>query len=261
MTADSMHNLYIIGGEPATLVKLTAQGKQLFRRKYSEFQAGQIYPSNGKVYAFDNGDGNNNLYVLNAENGQIEKTFNKITENQINSYCFADGKLIVHAFGFGAKNEVGTKLRFSVFDLNGKFVGVAENPYNISAFNYPEKYQKESMVYLGKYKAGYMFNYWDVDNGKYVLILVAGDGKMQASAEIQEDAFGKMLYGGIREFWSLHGNWITVLGKKDKQAIITTIKIDKHLKAGAELDRPKTADIFGTGSDRRKITDISRIAQ
>jgi hypothetical protein len=229
LTTDSEHNFYIIGGEPAMLVKLTAQGKLIFRRKYTDFQAGQIYPSDGKVHVFDNAKGKNNLCILNAENGLVEKTFSGITENQVNSYCFADGKLILHAFGFGAKKEIGAKLRFSVFDLNGKFIGAAENPYNISAFNYPEKYQKESMVYLGKYKGAYLFNYWDADNGKFVLLLVAGDGKIQASSELQQDFFGKMLYGGIREFWTLHGDWLSVLGKQDKQAIITTIRVDKYL--------------------------------
>jgi hypothetical protein len=54
--------------------------------------------------------------------------------------------------------------------------------------------------------------------------------KCKLSGKIQQDAFGKMLYGGIREFWSLHGDWISVLGQQGKQAIITTIRIDKHLK-------------------------------
>lgn len=232
LTTDSLHNLYIIGGLPATLVKLTPQGKQLFRRKCQELQmeVGQIYPADGKIYVFYSGLGENDLYVLNAENGQIEKTLGKITEDTINSHWFRDGKLILHAFGPRAKGDIGINLKPLVFDLNGKFVGPAENPYNITAFDYTEESWKQLGGYLGKYKGAYLFDDWDVDNKKYVLTLVGGDGKRQAWGEIPEDVFGGMLYGEVGEFWSLQGDWISVLGEQGDHAIITTIRIDEYLK-------------------------------
>jgi hypothetical protein len=226
---DSAQNMFVIGGEPATLVKYTQQGKELFRHKYTEFQARQIYSEGDKIYTFDSDKGKNVLYTLNADNGQIEKKTEKLSENEVNSYCFADGKLILHVFGFGTKKDVGSKLCFSVFNLTGKYFGAAENPYNISSLNYPEKYQKASMVYLGKYKEAYLFNYWDVDNNKYTLLLVASNGKVLTQGDIPQSTFGKMLYGGIGEFWSLHGELISVLGKNNKQAMITTVSIDNYL--------------------------------
>jgi hypothetical protein len=227
-TEDSLHNIFIVGGEPTIIAKFNQQGKGLFRRQYSEFGVGQLYIDNGKVFIFNSSRDKNALFILNSNNGNIEKTIEKLTENQVNSYCFADGRLILHIFEFGSKRNVDSKLRFLVFDLLGKFIGASENPYNIVSFHFPKQYEQEAINYLGRYKEAYLFQY--CDDEKYTLLLISNDGKVLNQGSIPIGTFGKELYGGIREFWSLHGELISVLGKQDDRAVITTIRVDNILR-------------------------------
>jgi len=71
LTNDSDNNIFIMGGDPAILVKYSPEGKEIFRRKYSEFQAGYVYAENLKLYIFDGDNGKNMLYILDAETGKI----------------------------------------------------------------------------------------------------------------------------------------------------------------------------------------------
>lgn len=229
---DDQDFIYLIGGSPTTLAKFSAAGKEVFRRSYANFRGAEIYVHGGKIYTLDiSKNGKNTLYVLSAADGHIQDSTAMITTQALNSYCFVDEKLILQAFGSKVKNSDGPPLDYLVYDLHGEYLGPAMNPENLADSVRPvcDNCAGEP-IYLGRYKGGYLFNDWDVDGDKYALFMTGNNGKPIARGEIPESFVGQQTYFGIGESWRLHGDMLSVIGRSDSLALITTFKVEDVLK-------------------------------
>jgi hypothetical protein len=227
-TVDTAGNLYFMGGENSTLAKYNCEGEEIYRKSYKEFRPSDILVHEGKVYLFDDYDGRNNLFVLDAQNGTILKTVKKITENQVNGNVFSDEKLLVQVFDYGKPVYLGSRVTNLVFSLDGEYIGEKEHLYFIEDFQYPVEYYRNAYEYLGKTSDGLqILSFWNSDEDTYTVAGVSKEGEFLFMKEMPESLFyDQLFYGGIRDYWYLQNGCIYVLGEKDGQAMITKLNVE-----------------------------------
>jgi hypothetical protein len=224
---DSLGNYFFCGGDSAMLVKYTPDKKIVFRKKYHEFQAGQIYLRQNSVYLFDNKFEKNGLFVVNTTSGEIVDSVPHVIKNRINSFLFSDSFLIAEVFDYQKRIDMTTKRCFVKFDVAGKLVGQVPNRYNMPLEMYPARYEENAVQYLGRWKGACVYWGYDPEKGLYKFWLGNDSGEIFARANFQKAITGKVYYGNPNEHRKLRNDKIYILGRKDKNALITTIPLEE----------------------------------
>lgn len=211
---DDKGNFYFLGGEKATLSYFQDQ-RLIFSRKYSTIASGQIHWFNNGLFVFTNKNNENALFKLNASNGEIEKKYVKITQDNINSFSFQDSTLVLEIFK-------GLKPEFALFDLKGQFVRRVKNPFNLPDCLTP---QSVDIQFIGNWKGYYVFWEFDIDNNTYNFTLRNQKGDAEAAISINSNKVGKTFSENPNEHKKIRNNTIYMLGREGNTAIVTALPL------------------------------------
>jgi len=227
-TVDTAGNLYFMGGENSTLVKYNCKGEEIYRISYEEFRPSSIYLHEGKIYLFDDSYDRNNLFVLDAKNGTILKTVEKITANRVNGAVFFNEKLIVGVFDYGKPVHFGSRVTNVVFSLDGEYIGETDANHGIEDYPRHVEYYRNAYEYLGKTSNGLQIIYfWNTFKHTQTLAGISKEGEFQFMKEMPESLFyNDRFYGSARDYWHLKNGCVYVLGENDGQAMITKLNVE-----------------------------------
>jgi len=217
-------NFYFLGGDNAIIACFNGENLK-FRKKYTEFKSNQIYLLDDKIYLFDYMFEQNNLFILNRDNGNIISRNQNIVKNRVNTYLFRDTSLIVELFNNQKGIDMATEMGYVLFSLSGQFIKKVNNIYNL-----PKFLINEDEEFLGKWEDSYVFWDYDLDKRLYKFILRNKKGEIVATQNFDEKVFGKSFYGSPIEHKKLRNDNIYILGHDDKDAIITELPLKELFK-------------------------------
>lgn len=221
---DKDGNFYFLGGEKATLACYSGTTLK-FRKKYDEFNSGQIYLIDRKLYLFDIANKKNNLVIIDIPSGSILSRKDSIIKNWVNSYIFRDSCLIIQVFDNKKEINMSTQLAFAQFDLGGRFVKQVDNRFNLPTVLYPNDFELYGNLFLGVWEGNYIYCNIDIDTKSYKFTMRDIEGKLLHTTNIDEKIFGKIFFGNPYEHEKLRNGNIYILGRDEKNAIITVLPI------------------------------------
>lgn len=218
---DKKGNFYFLGGENAILACFTGENLK-FRKTFTEFRPNQIYLLDDKIYLFDDKFRKNNLFSLDRNSGNIISRNQNILKNSVNSFLFRDTSLIIEIFNNQKSIDMSTELGIVLFSLTGKFLKQVNNVYNLPSNLNPKSGAGQ---YLGQWNDDYVYWAYDLDNRLYKFILRNKKGEIIATQNIDEKVFGKKFYGNPIEHRKLRNGSIYILGRDEKEVIITELPL------------------------------------
>jgi hypothetical protein len=220
---------YFLGGTQTTLA-VFKQNAPLFRKQYKEFDSGNLFIYNNKIYTLDITynysvrKSKNNLVELNLLDGSINEIYDHIITAPFDTYTFIDDCLIVQK----ASNVAPAyKPTFTKYSLLTHLKNQIENNYDLPPQFYPKKYADEGVNFLGIWNNCHIYQgstiknnlvqttFWEVDS----------DGHTLLSKAIDNNLLGKSFINTPNEFVKFKNGYIYVVGFKGKNAIITKIAI------------------------------------
>lgn len=216
---------YFLGGDNPILACF--KGNELvYRKRYDEFKANQIYILNDKLYIFDYKYGKNSLFVLDKADGSIIGSYKNIIKNRVNSFLFMDTSLIMEVFDNKKKIDMSTQMGFAMFDLTGKFIKQVSNRYNLSKVVYPNEFEVNATQFLGAWNNNFVYWDYDIDNKLYMFTLRNKEGKLIGTTNIDKKFFGKPFYGNPVEHKRLKNDNIYILSRDGNDAVITVLPLN-----------------------------------
>ena len=224
---DNKGGLYFLAGANTTLVKFSAEGKEVYRKTFTAFQPNPMTIRQDKLYIFDNNYSKNSLFILNTEDGSIVKTVSKVIDNVVNSFWYSDSFLVFEVFNAEKNITMKTQLGFVLSGLDGKLKGETDTRYALPDSIYPRAYENETVWYLGKWKDQFLFQVYDFDNRQFKFWLADLEGHVSRKNEISETFFGKRFSESPQEHWKLRNGLLYVLTRKEDKAVITKIGIEE----------------------------------
>jgi len=142
---------YFLGGKQATLA-VFKQNVSLFRKRYKEFDSGNLFIYSNKIYTIDilynfsTKKFKNNLVELNIGDGTTNKIYDHIIASPFNTYKFVDDCLITEEASNVAPAYKSTFTQYSLLNHLKKQI---ENNYDLPAQFYPKNYADEGVNFLG----------------------------------------------------------------------------------------------------------------
>ena len=211
---DEKENYYFLGGNEGSILAVFNGSKQIYRKVDKQLSEGasQIYLHNGKLYAFSRIS--ETLFVLDASNGIILKTFAKFVHENLTGFRFFKGSLIAQISYFNHEK----------YTLEGTFVKKIDNEYDL-----PPALAKitKSKTFLGEWKGNFVCWAYDEKSNADIYYLVDKMGKTIMSKRIP---YNIKIYGDVfaeePDYHKvLRNESIYILNRKGKSALITKIPL------------------------------------
>jgi hypothetical protein len=220
---------YFLGGQTA-IIACFKENRQIFRQYYGKFRSNDLHIYKDKIFVFDNTENRNNLFVLNRENGEIERAFKNIIINSVNNYSFLDSSIVLRVFNDETNISIATEMAYVEFDLEGNMISTANGQYNL-----PEIIAEKvgAQRYLGIWKESYVFyenKLIDFQEESLIFYLYDDEGELIQKTQYSSSIFGKDIYGmeGFpEEHKKLKNDKIYWMGKKENSALISIISVEK----------------------------------
>jgi len=222
---DNDEHLYFLGGEKS-MIACFDNGNEIFRKEYSEFLPNELHIYGSQLYVFDYKLAKNNLFQLETEQGQIIDSFPQITVNSVNNYYFVDSTLITKVFNKQERIDMNTETAYIKFNLKGELSGYTDNRYDLLEEQKPKGDEK----FMGYWNNKLVFVKFVYNENKYEFRLKSLNNETIKIKSEDLSFFGKPLFGleGYpEEHRKLRNNKIYVLGRKDENAVITILPLEK----------------------------------
>jgi len=221
---DNKGRFYFMGGKRFASLAIFDGAKQLFRKTYSEFPPGQLYFWKDCLYTLD--VNKKDLWVLDPINGAILKKYGHISNQNIDSYLFADSSLII-------QTSSGDKIKFDQFNLKGQYLKKAPGESNIPPFLTSQSTGPSQVEFLGEWNGNDVF--WDLIDGP-------GGGQIQRFWNVDQNRtvlgtrdivnknniFGKAFFENPQEHRRVRNGNLYVLARsrKSNNAVISIVPLD-----------------------------------
>jgi hypothetical protein len=230
---DKSGRLYFMGGDTATLA-VVENGKQITRRKYTEFKPNPMHFFHDKLVVFDNHFNLNNLFHLSTLDGHVLSSFEGITENKVNNFHFQDSLLTLVVFDIVTPLGLDSDMAYVQYDLNGMLNQVGSSLYPHLGSIWPEEESMISYEYLGDWKEYFVF--WHIpddssgnpDYENYEVMILNSKGETVDRKLVESNFYGDPLYGAEgnpQEHRKLRNEKIYVLARKGDDAVITVLPL------------------------------------
>ncbi|NLD37005.1 MAG: hypothetical protein GX654_09055 [Desulfatiglans sp.] len=230
---DDDENFWFLGGDFATLVKMTKKGEVLLRREYSEFKANPIGIREQNLYVFDyvfdrgiNRDPHGKLFVISCDNGKILKDFPILFKNRLNWHGFLDNGIIFELSFAKPPYDIKDMFKYFLYSYDGKYIGEVSNesglnePYNFLKFDY----------YIGKYKNNPLFAKYCMENDQWEIFTIDIRGQITQKTIIDHKILGEPFSEAPKDLWCLSNNKLFMVYRKGESAIITELDLNKLMK-------------------------------
>ena len=231
---DDQERLYFMGGDTATLA-IFENEKQLLRKKYSEFTSSSLHLFDDKLIVFDKYNRRNNIFHLNAFDGELLQSFEKVTDNIVNSFHFQDSTLTLWIFGYGEQVSMDSEMAYVQYNLNGMLQGIGANLYAGLGDVWPNDYNSHGYEFHGRWKEYFVFSSLGSTTVNGVIasvwqrfVLVDKKGEVLYEKNINEKYTGEFFYGlslGAQEHRKLRNEKIYMLSRKGDNAVITVLPL------------------------------------
>ncbi len=230
---DNEENFYFMNGAPsgpAILSRFNGK-KKIYQEYHDKFEPGAIHLFNNKIYTLNFMFNKNDIVLLDKDNGNIIKVYDKISDNRINNFIFREDYVIIELFNYEKNINMDTELANVKFSFQGDLIEQVNNRYNIPSKILTNEDKSYGAEFIGKWEQYYLLWWYDWENECkeiwHTLILKDDNGKVIKTKRINEEVTGKPFYGNFHEYRKLRNGKIYFLCRKGENAIITQVKLDK----------------------------------
>jgi len=242
---DSKGDLFFLGGNKTTLVKVDKNKNIIYRKEHQQFYPNQIKIQNNRVYVFDITNRRNELFILDASNGDILDRIPNLLTNKVNKgVWYTDTSLIMWVYHDENRPIMNSETAFLEYSLDGRYLGKQSSQYGLPKMTFDNiiKQLKAEDVFLD---LRYLGNLGDTIVVKNDELINLRDGKMRyefriwfcskSGEKLKEillngENFGEYFGGAPEEHWKLKNRNIYILNRKQKKAVVTIIPIDQFIK-------------------------------
>ncbi len=221
---DDFNDLYFFGGDTATLVKVSINGKNIIRKIVSDIYPGAIGVHDGKLFFFDTTD--NILYSYSSTTLKpLGKNKIKL-KNHVNSYALTKEGIIFETVQVTTPFDVNKLFKYIFYSYDGESTKEVNSKHNLPFVFKDIEYHH----YLGLYKEYRVFEKYNHTTKKNIFWLVDSLGKVRKKIAIDETLLYETFFEAPEQHWKRKGDYIYILGRNKKRAMIQKLDLKSLFK-------------------------------